>query len=104
MQGSDVINDVIDDEPIVIVFHAESDLAVGYKRPIINNNFIELEKVSDVFPFDIKEKNGDAVWSFIGELKKAKEGYDNLIPIVTAYKGFWLSWGTYYNNIEIYSP
>jgi len=102
MKKRDVINDFVGKDAILLIFDRSAEMAVAYKRSLINDEYMEFKRADkqQKFPFDIVDKNGYGKWNILG---LSLTGGKDLVPIVTAFKGFWLSWGSYYRGIEIYT-
>jgi hypothetical protein len=99
-----VINDVLDGEPIVVVYDGAAKGAAAYRRPLLDSgepvSFAVHEETSG--PIGLEATNTTGVWNFAGIGISGAAIDTDLVPVATAYKGFWLSWGTYYGGIEIY--
>lgn len=100
-----VINDEIDGEPIVVLFDSESKASAVYKRPILTSGEtveFEIADESAGFPFTIKATGIDGEWNFAGTGVNGYAQDHDLVMVTSAYTGFWLSWGTYYQIIDVY--
>lgn len=101
-----VINDMLDGEPIAVLFDANARTTAVFKRPVTDKNeIVELEKAGsdEAFPFKVKAAGFDAVWEFTGEGTEGMAVGNDLVPVATAWQGFWFAWAAYYPEIEIWS-
>ena len=89
-----VLNDVVGEVDIVVVFDYESHLAIPYARQI-GDLFLNFDIVEDQgFPFNMMDEQTGSIWNIKGQaiegpLKGAQ------LTQVPAHTGFWFAWVTF---------
>jgi|GEM_PF-592357 hypothetical protein len=97
-----VLNDVVGEVDIVVVFDYESHLAIPYARQI-GDLFLNFDIVEDQgFPFNMMDEQTGSIWNIKGQaiegpLKGAQ------LTQVPAHTGFWFAWVTFWQNTRVWS-
>ncbi len=91
---SRVVLDTIDSQPVLIIYNQSSQGAAAYMVPDSSEVGFSL----GIDSLSIINTQGES-WDFLG--RNNGQGAD-LIPISSAFKGFWLSWSAYYNDVTIW--
>ncbi|MBD3422793.1 MAG: DUF3179 domain-containing protein [Chitinivibrionales bacterium] len=100
-----VINDLLDGEPILVVFDKAARAAAVYRRPLLTNGdavIFNEEASPGAFPFNLTAGNAEGSWNFLGTGIDGQAVDKDLVAVTTAFKGFWMAWSAYYRGIEIY--
>jgi hypothetical protein len=95
MKNREVINDVIDEKPILILYDRERQLASAFSR-VANGKTLEFELDESSNSY-IKDRSATCRWDFEGT---AHNG-ENLTPI-PSFKAYWFAWAAFHPDTLVY--
>ena len=100
-----VINDIVDNTPIVVVWYGAEQMAIPYFREMESGSGpLTFEKVASSdsrFPFYMKDNETGTTWNLKGEaIEGALKG--NRLQQVPAHNAFWFAWATFWQNTELF--
>ncbi|MCZ6636405.1 MAG: DUF3179 domain-containing protein [bacterium] len=103
MGSEAVINDSVDNNPIVVAFYAREQFAVPFSRQL-DRQVLTFDKVAStdpVFPFMLQDKETGTTWNLKGEAVAGTLSGQKLEQI-PAHNAFWFAWSTFWQNTGIY--
>jgi hypothetical protein len=95
MRNREVINDVIDEKPILILYDRERQLASAFSR-VFGGKTLEFELDESNSSY-IKDRSAIRRWDFEGI---AHNG-ENLTPI-PSFKAYWFAWAAFHPDTLVY--
>lgn len=98
-----VINDDVDGNPVVVVWHENEKMIVPFSRQIEGQTltFDMIESDQSTFPYLLKDQETGTVWNLRGEAFRGQHTGKRLtqIPATNAY---WFALATFWQNTGIY--
>jgi hypothetical protein len=104
MTSEEVINDSVAGNDIVIVHHAEEQLAIPYSRAF-NGQTLTFERVESlspaVYPFMMRDQETGTTWDMLGRGIDGPNTGQQLTQL-PAHNAFWFAWATFWQNTGVY--
>ena len=97
-----VINHTVGDNPLVVVWYAQAEMAVPYFRKV-GERTLTFEKVASnlqSYPFMMKDRETGTLWNLKGEAISG-ELRDSKLEQAPSHNAFWFAW-TIWQNTGIY--
>ena len=99
MREREIINDVIDKQPVLIVCDSKRQLASAFSR-IVNGRILEFELDESSNSY-IKDCTSNSRWDFEGIAHQSKYEGKNLKPI-PSFKAYWFAWAVFHTDTLVY--
>jgi hypothetical protein len=99
LSDNPIINDVVNDLPVLIVSNVSAKLAIPYERNV-NNQVLTYTLIS-VNPFQMRDTETNSVWNIKGEAISGSLSGARLTQI-PAYNAFWFAWSVFWPSTLVY--
>jgi len=103
--GSQVaINDDVDGNPILVIWHAAERMIVPFSR-IVDGQTLTFEQVSSsdpVYPYLLRDMETGTQWNLKGESLPNGALSGNSLQQLPAHNSFWFAWTTFWQNTGVY--
>ncbi len=103
LQNEPVVNDTFEDEPVLVVHHPESRMALAFDRRVDNRNLTFSIAESELFPFGLRDDQTGSLWTILGEAVSGSLAGEKLKRRADGIVAFWFAWGAFYQGAEIYT-
>jgi hypothetical protein len=102
--GRSVVNDVLADRPVVVVFDAGARMALAFDRRLGEQTLsFVLEASAGAFPFAIRDIETGSVWDLTGTAV-AGPLTGTRLPQVATFSAMWFAWAAFHPETEIWQP
>lgn len=101
----EIINDVVGEEPVVVVASGSDNLIVSFSRRLSDGSVLTFDRSRDtvhVYPSDLVSEDG-TVWDILGRAVSGTR-VDQRLNSTVSYNAYWFAWGAVFRGAEIYSP
>ena len=101
MGNQQVINDVLGDHELVVVYDEDSRMAIPYSRQL-DGQVLSFDIVQDSsFPFSLRDNETGTLWDITG---KAVEGelVGQQLQQIPAHNAMWFAWVTFWPNTDVW--
>jgi hypothetical protein len=103
LEESPVVNDTIDNTPVLVAYSAESRAAYAYVRKV-NRNTIRFEPYIDEGRLYLRDERTGSIWDPVrGEAQGGILAGKQLAPL-PASQVFWFAWRGYFPRTRLWSP
>lgn len=99
-EGNEMIEDNINDLPIVLVGNNPKGFIVAYQRTTVDGTLLNFEVIQNDKDVILADTEGNR-WNLFGEAVAGPRTGERLLP-TRSYIGYFFSWGAFYPNVEIY--
>ncbi|NIR50610.1 DUF3179 domain-containing protein [candidate division KSB1 bacterium] len=101
-QKSRLINDVVEDNPVLVVDSGKDNFVISYLRDV-NGQTLTFRLDEDVteFPFTFKDDETSSTWNVLGEAIDGPLAGMKL-ERTSSYNAYWFAWGAFFRRAEIH--
>ena len=96
-----IIQDEIDNTPIVVAGSAKLNFVVSFERTLSDGTVLDFPTALQDLPNIMQDQEGTQ-WDIFGVAIDGPRTGQQLVPL-NSYMGFWFAWATMYPGIEIYN-
>jgi hypothetical protein len=96
----EVINDVIDGHPIVVIGSHKLNMLLSYERVLEDGTELEFTLVEDSFPAELLDQFGNK-WDIFGKALEGSRSGETL-NYIQSLIGYWFTFGSFFPEPEIY--
>lgn len=99
-----VIDDILENENIVIVFDEDSQLAVAFDRSSIEGYDLSFKLAGrPALEAFMQDRETGSTWSVLGAAVDGPLKGRQLRQMTRGYSGYWFAWAAYFKPVEIYA-
>lgn len=98
-----VINDIVADNAILVVYYHQEQYAIPFNR-VVDGQTLTFEKTlprDTVYPFLLRDKETGSTWNLKGEAI-AGPLQNKTLEQLPSHNAFWFAWATFWQNTGIY--
>jgi len=95
-----IINDNINDQPVVVAGNSSRNLAIAFYRRLNDGTVLNFKAVADALPIIMKDDEG-TLWDIFG-VGRAGPRKGGSLPVVKSFISYWFAWTAFYPNPVIY--
>lgn len=92
-----VVNDVVGDDAVVVVWHAASEGAMAYHATVDGERLLFEDRNGEIV-----DANTESVWAVTGEAISGPMQGTRLMPVDRAYVAFWFAWAAFQPETQIW--
>jgi len=98
----EVINETLDEIPLVVIGSSSQNFAVAFKRQLLDGTDITLTAVEDSLPIVMEDELGNQ-WDVFGNAVSGPNTGEQL-GVTNSFIAYWFAWVAFFPNSDIHFP